>query len=1212
MRVPTKVLRWLFWGLLALYGVAAIGFLGLRYWVLPRADEWRPRIEQYASQALGARVNIDHLSADWRGLNPRLKLRGVRIHTADSADAVLTVPSVSAVLGWRSMLRMAPALLTLRVDGADITLRRDAQGLIWVAGQSFDPTQQDRQDGSPLLAWLSRLREVTFYDTTLRWQDDARQVPEIALGSLDLLVRNGSLSHRFALHARPPRELAASVVLRGEFNRSLFASEPRNPASWSGQIYAELGDAEPLAWRPWLEIPQVQGRLAARAWLQIDHGKLADFTMDAVTRGLSWQAGGPGEAGVGLAASRLRWRLQGMPGDLLQLRDLPLAKSPDGAGMSLKARAEQAGARLPGLFEFPDIRADELELDTRFIHPDGQPLRMDLAQLRVANDDAELRLYGTWRAEGKSAAGTADLRGALTRARMSAIHRYLPLEVNPDAREWLATGLPAGDIRDAAVTIQGDLDDFPFAAPGAQGAFRIAGQFSDATVDYAPARAGRKAWPRLEKLGGSFAVDKASLTLDSPGGGQVPTGPAQVVTLGAVSARIPDMEHNARLYLDGMSAGPVSAYLALAANSPLGGLLDDALSEASGTGDWRVPLKLDVPLLNADDTTVEGQVVFAGNSFQFMPEIPVLDQVHGALDFSERGIQVKDIRAQFLGGPARIWGKMEKGSEPLQFEGTLAGNALTQLINARAMNRFAGKTAYRGQLTYLRGGSVDISLRSDLTGLAIDMPAPVGKSAAAALPLMLQWSPATDAGSRGRRWLTGSLGENVNVLLERDAGDKSGTYFARGALGVNRAATLPRQGLTVAASLPELDMQGWDTVIEEFDQPANRATARKSSQPTMPALTQVNLATATLRSSSLDLTDLKLFAQRPAPAQWRVDVESRQATGTLEWTEASGAIAGHVVARLKHLSLGGAGDSNKAEDSLSSGNDLSDIPGIDLQVQNFSLYDKPLGTLELLGTNTARGRLWRLDKLQIQNADATLKATGNWRLDTDQRGLSVQAQADFKDVGKFLDRIGLKQVMAAGTGSAEANFTWRNLPWTHNPADISGNATVSIDKGRFLNVNSRTARLLELLSFQSLQRLAKLDFNQVNLVRDGFPFDTLRGQMSLDGGVLKTDGYKVNGPVAAIVLAGNTNIISERWDLKAVVVPNLDASGAAVATAALVNPLVGLGAFVTQWLLKQPLARAMTLEYKVSGSWDDPKVEPIELGAPAPSRQTVPEFDTGH
>jgi len=43
-----------------------------------------------------------------------------------------------------------------------------------------------------------------------------------------------------------------------------------------------------------------------------------------------------------------------------------------------------------------------------------------------------------------------------------------------------------------------------------------------------------------------------------------------------------------------------------------------------------------------------------------------------------------------------------------------------------------------------------------------------------------------------------------------------------------------------------------------------------------------------------------------------------------------------------------------------------------------------------------------------------------------------------------------------------------------------------------------------------------------------------------------------------------------------------------------VNPLIGLGAFVTQWLLKQPLARAMTMEYSVTGNWDDPQIEPIE------------------
>ncbi len=71
------------------------------------------------------------------------------------------------------------------------------------------------------------------------------------------------------------------------------------------------------------------------------------------------------------------------------------------------------------------------------------------------------------------------------------------------------------------------------------------------------------------------------------------------------------------------------------------------------------------------------------------------------------------------------------------------------------------------------------------------------------------------------------------------------------------------------------------------------------------------------------------------------------------------------------------------------------------------------------------------------------------------------------------------------------------------------------------------------------------------------------------------------------------------------VIPNLDASGAAMVTALAVNPLIGLGAFVTQWLLKQPLARAMTMEYAVTGSWDDPKIEPIDAsGKPAGNKQT--------
>ena len=59
------------------------------------------------------------------------------------------------------------------------------------------------------------------------------------------------------------------------------------------------------------------------------------------------------------------------------------------------------------------------------------------------------------------------------------------------------------------------------------------------------------------------------------------------------------------------------------------------------------------------------------------------------------------------------------------------------------------------------------------------------------------------------------------------------------------------------------------------------------------------------------------------------------------------------------------------------------------------------------------------------------------------------------------------------------------------------------------------------------------------------------------------------------------------------VVPNLDMSGASVA-AGIINPIVGVGAFLTQWLLKAPLSKAMTVHYDVSGTWADPQLRELK------------------
>ena len=46
--------------------------------------------------------------------------------------------------------------------------------------------------------------------------------------------------------------------------------------------------------------------------------------------------------------------------------------------------------------------------------------------------------------------------------------------------------------------------------------------------------------------------------------------------------------------------------------------------------------------------------------------------------------------------------------------------------------------------------------------------------------------------------------------------------------------------------------------------------------------------------------------------------------------------------------------------------------------------------------------------------------------------------------------------------------------------------------------------------------------------------------------------------------------------------------------AALANPAIGLGTFVAQLVLRDPLSKALAVEYDVTGSWTDPQVRKRE------------------
>jgi uncharacterized protein YhdP len=183
----------------------------------------------------------------------------------------------------------------------------------------------------------------------------------------------------------------------------------------------------------------------------------------------------------------------------------------------------------------------------------------------------------------------------------------------------------------------------------------------------------------------------------------------------------------------------------------------------------------------------------------------------------------------------------------------------------------------------------------------------------------------------------------------------------------------------------------------------------------------------------------------------------------------------------------------------------------------------------------------------------------------------------------------------------EGTVSWNGSPMAPDYPTLAGNFNISVENGQFLKADPGLAKLLGVLSLQSLPRRLALDFRDV--FSEGFPFDFVRGDFSIEQGIAATNNLQMKGVNAAVLMEGRADVARETQDLKVVVVPEINA-GTASLVATVINPAVGLGTFLAQMFLRQPLMRAATQEFHVDGTWTDPHVRRV-AHVPATVPQTT-------
>src|SRR5437899_4663821 len=152
---------------------------------------------------------------------------------------------------------------------------------------------------------------------------------------------------------------------------------------------------------------------------------------------------------------------------------------------------------------------------------------------------------------------------------------------------------------------------------------------------------------------------------------------------------------------------------------------------------------------------------------------------------------------------------------------------------------------------------------------------------------------------------------------------------------------------------------------------------------------------------------------------------------------------------------------------------------------------------------------------------------------------------------------------------------------------MDGVLNVHMEAVQFLKADPGLAKLLGVLSLQSLPRRLTLDFRDV--FSEGFAFDFVRGDVTIQDGIAATNNLQMKGVNAAVLMEGKADIAKETQNLRVLVVPEINA-GTASLVAAAINPAIGLGTFLAQLVLRQPLIRAATQEFHIDGTWADPRI----------------------
>lgn len=780
---------------------------------------------------------------------------------------------------------------------------------------------------------------------------------------------------------------------------------------------------------------------------------------------------------------------------------------------------------------------------------------------------------------------------------------YLPKSIPMSVHEWLNMGLVGGYGTNANMVLRGPVSDFPF--QNGKGLFYITADLDNAKLQYV------KDWPMMENIRGQFILKNTNITIKAT------SAKLSGNVLESALVIIPDYSSPTGVYLvaDGQARGSTANFMTYLKQTPVNKIIGYLPEKIAANGNGQLNIHLKVPFNEPTHTEVKGNYRFIDNILQFDMPVPLLSHVNGNLGFTHHGVSSSGIDVTALDSQAKLTANtMPNGQMVFNVDAPLLNfQALAEYYLPAFTNFIDGRAAARISFSVGKGGIQSLEARSNLQGVAIDLPSPLNKSVAESEIMNFLLTPEKGDGVN-INWSLGSLLRGTQHLSTRTS-----SLTGKIAIG-NNVDYLPLQNgipFTVNANLPEVKINDWIVAANTMVQTIHGRREESAVKSVDAGLNnKLQFLAETFKNKNThhySIFPLQINAASNSFIFGKSDLKSGHANIVVNENQtyfnlysllASGYGEFNYRDRRINLQLDKyfivkkpvRSETNIAESQIvfyvpPPGKVAESIPDISLEIKNLFFQNHNLGKVNAFLHQSGKNLV--LESGVLQSKDATFNFSGTnycFACGEEVAYVDFHGTGKISNLGNLVDNLDLGQVILGGKGRAEVNLEWNGGFQNFDILQTVGSIKAHLESGKFLKVNP--GLLGGLMSIINLQGIFEFGSGEVSdIFKQGFFFNDIDLNTNILATKLELKSIYISGPLANVLSHGSVNFANRTVDAYVAVTPKLGVAVALTAGVVTLDPLVGIAVYLGELAFDDPQNKMFTQAYHVFGNLKKPTVE---------------------